>query len=166
MSAELNERDFRRAMGTFATGVGVVTCVCEGRDHAMTANAITSVSLRPPLILVAVERTTRFWEAVSRQSHWAVSILAEDAQEHARWLATSGRPLAGQLDRVPHRRTERGIALLEQSLAWLECRTDQVVSAGDHDILIGAVESLTIADADADADALVYWRSQYRRLAP
>ncbi len=164
MSDDVNEREFRRAMGTFATGVGVVTCVCEGRDHAMTANAITSVSLSPPLILVAVERTTRFWEAVSRQSHWAVSILAEAAQDHARWLATSGRPLPGQLDRVPHRRTDRGIALLEQSLAWLECRTEQLVPAGDHDILIGAVESLTVADSAADA--LVYWRSQYRRLAP
>lgn len=166
MIPHVAERDFRRAMGTFATGVGVVTCVAAGRDHAMTANAITSVSLTPPLILVAVQRTTRFWEAVSQQSHWAVSILAEEAEEHARWLATSGRPLAGQLDRVPHRRTARGIALIEDALAWLECRTQQVVPAGDHDIVIGAVESLTVATDDRERSALVYWRSQYRRLAP
>lgn len=166
MTPPVGEREFRRAMSTFATGVGVVTCVADGRDHAMTANAITSVSLRPPLILVAVERATRFWEAVSNQAHWAVSILADEAQDHAQWLATPGRPLAGQLDQVPHRRSDRGIALVEQSLAWLECRTEQLVPVGDHDILVGEVENVThVDDGGSGSDAaLLYWRSGYRRL--
>ncbi len=161
MTTPVGERDFRRAMGTFATGVGVVTCVSDGQDHAMTANAIASVSLLPPLLLVAVDRATRFWEAVTQQQFWAVSVLAHGGRDSAAWLATSGRPLQGQLDRVPHRRSERGIALLDQSLAWLECRTHQTVSAGDHDILIGQVERVT---QGPDGDALVYWRSGYRHL--
>ncbi len=157
----VDEHQFRRALGTFATGVGVVTCVADGMDHAMTANAIASVSLEPPLVLVAVNRASRFWEALSGQRYWVVSVLAADARDHAAWLATSGRPLAGQLDRVPHRRTARGIAALQQSLVWLECRTEHLVAAGDHNIVIGEVEEATPAEA---GDALLYWRSTYRTL--
>ncbi len=164
MNRGVGEKDFRLAMGSFATGVGVVTCVAAGMDHAMTANAISSVSLRPPLLLVAVERTTRFWEAVSQQRYWAVSVLADTARDQAAWLATSGRPLAGQLDRVPFQRSSRGIPLLDDALAHLECRTYQTVPAGDHEIFIGEVESVShIAD---DAGALIYWRSRYRQLDP
>ena len=112
----------------------------------MTANAIASVSLRPPLILVAVERTTRFWQAVQQpELTGRVSVLAQDARDHAAWLATSGRPLAGQLDRVPHRRSERGIALIEQSLAWLECRdlSDRVGRRPRHPDRRGRVGDLS-----------------------
>lgn len=159
----VDEKDFRRAMGAFVTGVAVVTCVADGMDHAMTANAISSVSLRPPLLLVAVDRTTRFWEAVSQERYWAVSILTEGARDHAAWLATSGRPLAGQLDRVPFRRSEKGIALLDDALVHLECRTYQTVPAGDHDIVIGEVEQ--IDHVDPGGAALAYWRSGYRGMS-
>jgi flavin reductase len=157
------DADFRRVLGSFATGVAVVTCVADGIDHAMTANAVSSVSLHPPLILVAVARTARFWEAIHATRRWSVSLLTADARDHAAWFATSGRPLQGQLDRVPHHRGAHGIALLDQSLAWLECRTYQVVPAGDHDIVIGEVESLRMG---ADDPALLYWHSTYRALTP
>lgn len=153
--------DFRRSLAAFATGVGVVTCIADGQDHAMTANAIASVSLAPPLILVAVNRSARFWEALQGQQHWAVSVLAAEARDHAAWLATSGRPLQGQLDAVPHHRTGRGIAVLDQALAWLECRMYDTVSAGDHVIVIGEVEATR---QGTESDALLYWRSGYRRL--
>lgn len=157
------DAEFRRVLGSFATGVAVVTCVADGIDHAMTANAVSSVSLRPPLILVSVARTARFWEAIHATRQWSVSLLTAAARDHAAWFATSGRPLQGQLDRVPHHRGAHGIALLDQSLAWLECRTYQVVPAGDHDIVIGEVESLRMG---ADDPALLYWHSTYRALAP
>ena len=157
----VSQEEFRRSLGAFATGVGVVTCLADGQDHAMTANAIASVSLEPPLILVGVNRAARFWEALRGQQYWALSVLAADAQPHAAWLATSGRPLQGQLDNVPHHRSTRGIALLDQALVTLECRTYDTVPAGDHMIVIGEVES---AHTGADADALLYWRSGYRRL--
>lgn len=157
----VTEADFRRSLAAFATGVGVVTCVADGQDHAMTANAIASVSLHPPLVLVAVNRTARFWEALRSQQYWAVSVLTADARDHAAWLATSGRPLQGQLDTVPHHRTERGIAVLDQALAWLECRTFETVNAGDHMIVIGEVEATR---QGRDEEALLYWRSGYRQL--
>lgn len=140
MTAASDPDAFRRAMASFATGVVVVSCRHDGVDHAMTANAVASVSLRPPLVLVSVDRATRFWEAVHHEPRWGVSILAESAVAHAVWLSTPGRPLTGQLDDVPHHRGEHGMALLDDALAWLECRTYHRVPAGDHELLIGEVE--------------------------
>jgi flavin reductase (DIM6/NTAB) family NADH-FMN oxidoreductase RutF len=157
----VGEAEFRRALRRFATGVTVVTCVHDGMDHAMTANAVSSLSLRPPLVMVAVERTTRFWEAVKDERYWGMSILDETARDHAAWLATSGRPLAGQLARIPLHRGVRGMALLDQSLAWLECRSYQRFPAGDHDVFIGEVERATLGP---DADPLLYWSAGYRHL--
>lgn len=71
---------FRTAFGRFATGVSVVTCLVDGSDHAMTANSLTSVSLAPPLVLVCVERETRFHEAILTAGHWGVSVLGAQAR--------------------------------------------------------------------------------------
>ena len=69
---------------------------------------------------------------------WAVSFLPEGQEATARWFATRGRPLEGQFDRVPTKRAANGCLLLTDGLAALELRTEQIVTAGDHDILIGA----------------------------
>jgi flavin reductase len=152
---------FRTAMGSFATGVTVATCVHEGVDHAMTASAVMSVSLDPQLIALSVARTARFWDAIRRQRYWALSVLGEDAQAHAAWLATRGRPLLGQLDRVPHTRGRHGIALINDALAWLECETVERIPAGDHDLMIGRVDMARTGPA---AGPLLYWQSHYRQL--
>ena len=154
---------FRRAVGRYATGVTVVSTVADGLDHAMTANSFTSVSLDPLLVLVCVERDSRFHEAVLSAGLWGVSVLAEAAGRHARWFATRGRPLVGQFAQVPHHRGVTGAALLDESVAWLECRTTSVHEAGDHDILVGEV--LAIPAVNREAAPLVYWASGYGGLA-
>ncbi|MCH9817262.1 MAG: flavin reductase family protein [Actinomycetia bacterium] len=156
------EELFRHAMGSFASGVTVVSCVANGMDHVMTASAVSSVSLDPPLILVCVNRSARFHAAISSAPTWAVSVLSAEAKLHAEWFATSGRQLAGQLDSVPHHRTPSGTAVLDQTLATLECKTQQQLRAGDHDIVIGRVTSV---DRGSGTQPLLYWRTQYRELA-
>ena len=154
---------FRRATGRFATGVCVVTAVDDGMDHAMTANAFTSVSLDPLLVLVCVETDARFHDAIAAAGHWAVSILDATARPAAAWLATRGRPLHGQLDRVPfHRGPVTGAALLDQSVAWLECRTKASYPGGDHSIFVGEVVGVGLGDESPGA--LLYHRSGYRVL--
>lgn len=155
---------FRRAVGRFATGVTVVTAVDGGLDHAMTANAFTSVSLDPLLVLVCVENEARFYDAIIEAGQWAVSILDASARPAAAWLATRGRPLHGQLDRIPFRRGVTGAALLEQSTAWLECRTHAVHPGGDHAIVVGEVIALGLGEESNGA--LLYHRSGYRFLDP
>jgi flavin reductase (DIM6/NTAB) family NADH-FMN oxidoreductase RutF len=154
---------FKSALRRFASGITVVTCRVGEADHAMTASAFSAVSLDPQLVLVCVNRRARFAEALAATDCWGVSILAEQGEDAARWFATSGRPLIGQLDRFPHRRGDSGVALLHGSLATLECRTDAVQTAGDHDIVVGAVASASIG---ATGRPLLYWDGEYRRLAP
>jgi flavin reductase (DIM6/NTAB) family NADH-FMN oxidoreductase RutF len=153
---------FRRAAGRFATGVTVVTAVDGGIDHAMTANAFTSVSIDPLLVLVCVENDARFHDAITAAGAWAVSILDATARPVADWLATRGRPLHGQLDRIPFTRGATGAAILGQSTAWLECRTTAVHPGGDHEIVVGEVVALGLGDESAGV--LLYHRSRYRTL--
>ncbi len=154
---------FRLAMGRFATGVTVVTTAVGGQEHAMTANSFTSVSLDPLLVLVCVESESRFCDAVLEAGVWGVNVLAGAARRHATWLATRGRPLHGQLDRVPHHAGARtGVPLLTSALATLECRTRDVLPAGDHHVLVADV--LDVELAEHAEPALLYYRGRYRTL--
>lgn len=154
---------YRLAVGRLATGVTVVTSRIGTIDHAMTANALASVSLDPVLILVCVEREARFHDAITETGRWGVSILPVTARATADWLATRGRPLHGQLDRIPsHRGPVTGVALLDEAMATLECETTDAYPAGDHTVVIGHVRSVEISDHPGDA--LVYYRGRYESL--
>lgn len=159
----VDQSAFRGALGRFASGVTVVTTRVDGEDHASTASAFTSVALDPPLVLVCVDHKSRFHAAVSKSRNWAVSILSEDNQAASTWFATRGRPLAGQLDRVPHRRgCVLDAPLIDGALAWLECETWQAYDGVDHTIVVGHVVHAEVAEADDRP--LLYYRSHYASL--
>ena len=161
---DLHVARFRRAAARFVTGVTVVSTRVGGTDHAMTANAFTSVSLDPLLVLVCVEQDARFHDAVEAAGVWGVSVLEESARGVSQWLATRGRPLHGQLDRVPHHRGEvTGVPLLDQSLAAFECRTTALHPGGDHSIVVGEVVSVELPESPGRP--LVYHRGGYTHLA-
>lgn len=155
--------EFRAAMSRLASGVVVLSAHGDGHDHAMTATAIASVSLDPPLLLTCVEQAARFHEVVLDAGGFAISILGHAQRRAADWFATPGRPLIGQFDQFPHTRGVTGAIVLTGSLATLECRTASVHDAGDHSILVGEVIATTLADK-AD-EALVHYRSRYGSLA-
>jgi flavin reductase (DIM6/NTAB) family NADH-FMN oxidoreductase RutF len=145
----VDQASFRRAAGQFASGIVVVTTP---GGHAMTVSAFASVSLDPPLVLFCAEKIARFHDAVLAEGSWAVSILAEDDEKTARWLALRGRPLDGQLDGVAHHPgPATGAPLLDDALAVLECRTTAVHDAGDHSIVVGQVEAVAAPDNPAAA---------------
>ena len=154
---------FRQAMGRFATGVVVMTAVVDGVDHAMTANAVTSVSLDPLLLLVCVEREARFHDAIMATGTWGLNILHASSRGTADWLATRGRPLHGQLDRIPvHRGAWTAVPLLDDALATIECQTVNTYPGGDHTIVVGQVLSVDIIDHPGDA--LLYYRGRFGTL--
>ena len=159
MTSTADNTVFRGALGRFASGVTVVTTILDGVDHAMTASAFTSVSLDPPLVLVCSHKTSRFHEAVLQTGIWGVSILAEEAREASAWFANRGRPLEDQLSDCAFTRGSSGVALLGNSLAWLECTTTAVHDGGDHAIIVGAVTWAGVKD-EID-DPLLYYRSHY-----
>jgi flavin reductase (DIM6/NTAB) family NADH-FMN oxidoreductase RutF len=177
--SDVDQAAFRRAAGQFPGGIVVVTT---SGGHAMTVSAFASVSLEPPLVLFCAEKIARFHDAVLEAGAWAVSILAEDGEKTARWLATRGRPLEGQLGELPHHPgAATGAPVLDGALAALECQTFAVYDAGDHSIIVGrvtAVESPPDPPARGAASVqgrapappargpLVHHAGRYHRLRP
>ena len=162
--SDVDQAAFRRAAGQFPGGIVIVTT---SAGHAMTVSAFASVSLDPPLVLFCAEKIARFHDAVLEAGAWAVSILAEDGEKTARWLATRGRPLAGQLDEIPHHPGPvTGAPLLDSAVATLECQTFAVYDGGDHSIIVGQV---TAVEGPADPPArgpLIHYAGRYHRLPP
>jgi flavin reductase (DIM6/NTAB) family NADH-FMN oxidoreductase RutF len=130
----------RDVMSSFATGITVLTAGGE-HCHGMTANAFSSVSLEPPLVLCCIARTAQMHEAILRTRHFGVNVLSADQEQVARHFASRTRPRGlAQFDDVdwfPGRRS--GAPLLAGSLAWLECELAQVYHGGDHSIFLGTV---------------------------
>lgn len=147
---EPDPRALRDVMSQFATGITVLTA--RGRlAHGMTANAFTSVSLEPPMVLCCVHRTARIHEAIIDADHFGVSVLSGEQESVARYFANRTRPTGmAQFDQVdwfpaPH----TGVPLLSGSLAWLECDLAEVYEGGDHSIFVGLVRSASIGTGKA-----------------
>ena len=155
---------YRRAAGHFPSGIVVVSTSLDGHGHAMTVSAFASVSLEPMLVLFCAEKIARFRDAVLEAGLWGASILDGESEKTARWLATRGRPLEGQLDTIPHHTGPvTGAPILDAALATLECRTTAVHDGGDHSIVVGEVVGVT--EQGGEAGPLIHYSGQYRRLA-
>jgi flavin reductase (DIM6/NTAB) family NADH-FMN oxidoreductase RutF len=156
--------EFRRVAGRFASGIMVVSTRVDETDHAMTVTAFTSVSLEPRLVLFCAEKIARFHDAVLRAGTWAVSVLDEDSEKTARWLATRGRPLDGQLEEIAHFPGPlTGAPVLADALGAMECRTTAVHDGGDHSIVVGEVIGVT--EPNPGARPLIHYSGRYRTLA-
>ncbi len=159
----VDQASFRRAAGRFASGIVVVSTCLGGTGHAMTVTAFTSVSLEPLLVLFCAEKIARFHDAVLASGTWAASVLNEDSEKTARWLATRGRPLEGQLDAFRHHPGPLTAApILDDALAAMECRTTAVHDGGDHSIVVGEV--LGVSEPRPDGDPLLHYAGRYARL--
>lgn len=139
---------YREAASRFATGITIVSCRdASGADHAMTASSFVSLSLSPLLVCVAVERESRFHATIQQAQKWAVSVLSEGEEAAARWFATRGRPLTHQLENWEHHRgTWSDAAVGDHALAAFECATWAIHPAGDHELLVGEVRLIELAD--------------------
>ena len=146
-------RDLRRALGRFVTGVTVVTILDpEGRLAGLTANSFTSVCLDPPMVLVCVNCSARSYEALVRQRRFAVHILGEDQADAAAAFAVHGSERHGICEWAIN---ARGYAVLRGVLSVLECRLADEHTAGDHAIVVGAVEH--VETATGEGTPLVYY---------
>ena len=136
----VGEREFRRVMSHFATGVTVVTSRgVEGEPVGLTVNAFTSVSLDPILVLVCVHRDASGHDLLLEHGIFGVTVMARGQDPLARRFSEgeSGARFQG----VPYRIGTHGSPFLEGGLAWLECRVSHVYPGGDHSIILGEVLS-------------------------
>ncbi|MET8953390.1 flavin reductase family protein [Streptomyces sp. NPDC004533] len=130
----------REVMSRFATGVTVLTVGGE-YVHGMTANAFTSVSLDPPLVLCCVAHSAVMHGAISAAERFAVSVLGAEQEAVARHFADKNRPLGStQFADVDWRPGPlSGAPLISDALGWLECALDRSHESGDHTIFLGSV---------------------------
>jgi flavin reductase (DIM6/NTAB) family NADH-FMN oxidoreductase RutF len=160
--ADITSQEFRAALGAFATGVTVITTYGEQHAYGMTANAFSSLSLDPPLILVCARLVSEGTEHIRRNGIFAVNILAADQEPLSRYFSSKDRPRGADAFRdVPHAVGATGAPLLEGVLAYLDCRLHASHESGDHEIFIGEVLALGVAP---DKQPLLFHGGGYRLL--
>ena len=153
---EVDPSHFRSVMGNFATGVTVITATGPHGPVGMTANALASLSLDPLLLLVAFDNSARTLTVVRDTERFGVNVLAAGQEELARTFA-SKLPEADKFAGIPYTMHD-GLPVIDDALAWVGCRLEQLLPGGDHTIGIGAVES---AEA-SDGAPLIWFRGAYR----
>jgi flavin reductase (DIM6/NTAB) family NADH-FMN oxidoreductase RutF len=157
-------KDFRSTVGSFATGVTVITTRGEQHPYGMTANAFSSLSLDPPLILVCVISRSEGMNQITANGCFAVNILADEQEPLSRYFASRDRPKGRDaFAEVPHRFAASGSPILEGSAAFLDCRLHTAHEAGDHLIFIGEVLELEVNDGP---EPLLFHGGGYRLLQP
>ena len=149
---------FRRALGSYATGVTVVTTRShDGERAGLTVNSFSSVSLSPPLVLWSLARSAVSFDIFEHASHFAVNVLAEDQIHLAEQFAKSG---GDKFIGVKFREGTAGVPLLHGAAASFICRNTFRYPGGDHVIFVGEV----ISHQQVDRLPLTYSRGRYRRL--
>ena len=149
-------------MGSFATGVTVITVDYEGQVQGMTANAFTSVSLDPLLVLVCVDRKARTHAHLHAKKRFGVNVLAADQRIISEYYARPDRTHERAKEEAGARfdRTAQGTPVLHGALAYLECRLHGVQEAGDHTIFVAEVEEVVVREGEP----LLFFRGDYREI--
>lgn len=154
---------FRAAMSRFATGVTVITTRDTHQWYAMTANSLTSVSLVPPLVLVAVDLKAHTLVGLKSSGKFAVSILSEDHRDISQRYANPHQPRDPFLH-LPIFYAPSGMPVLSEALAYLDCEIEAFYPGGDHQIVVAKVVDLQVLAPKKPP--LIFFASHYHRLAP
>lgn len=151
---------YRQVIGHFPTGVAIVTCYGPEGPTGLTTNAITSVSLEPPLLLVCFDNASRTLPAVRRARRFCVNVLRAGQEDLARVFASKRIPRE-KFEAVTHAEAH-GVPVIDGALAWLACDLVALHAAGDHTIGIGGITQM---DADPRGEPLVFFRGEYGTFA-
>lgn len=154
----IDQAEFRRVMGHFASGVTVVTVCLEGTCHGITVSSFCSLSLEPPLVLICIDRRYSSHEKIRQAETFAINILAEDGEWLSRHFASRE---VDKFAKVGYHTGESGAPLLDEALATIECRLVDQYPGGDHTIYVGQVLAIS---AQAEGRPLLYFRSGYHKL--
>lgn len=150
-------RQFRDAMGQFATGVVVITAENNGDVHAMTANAFMSGSLEPPLVLVSVARTARMHEKIQKTGRFGISVLAQHQEQTSNHFA--GRPME---DGKPEFEQLDSVKVITDAVMQLGAELRHAYPCGDHTLFVGEVKALRLLEDTSEP--LLFHSGRYGRL--
>jgi 4-nitrophenol 2-monooxygenase / 4-nitrocatechol 4-monooxygenase, reductase component len=153
----IDDATFKLAMSHFASGVTVVTTEHEGKQYGMTVASFASLSLRPPLVLVCIEKSVKTHDAIAAARKFGVSILAVDQAEISTRFASRRDD---KFEGIDVQRGPDGVPLIAGALTTLECRLHAQLPGGDHSIFIGEVTDVQTSEGVP----LVYFRSAYHEM--
>lgn len=152
---ETETREFRNAMGKFATGVNVIATEVDGETYGMTANAFMSVSLDPKLIVISVGDTANMLERIRKSGQFSVNVLScEQQEESMRFAGQKQFEDKFEFDRLA------GVPVVADAVCQLSCEVYNEHTEGDHVLFIGKVNDLVLTESDP----LIFNCGQYRRL--
>lgn len=157
----ISAQEYRDVLRHFPGGVTLVTTRAGERIHGMTVSAFASVSAEPPRVLVVIDRNHSMSPLLLAEGAiFAVNFLAEGQDELSQHFATA--PEDQRFARGAWSRASTGAPVLDEGLAWLDCRVIERLESGSHTIFIGAVEASRINRPDQTP--LIYWNRGYRRI--
>lgn len=153
----ISETDFRTVLGSFASGVVVVTGTSSGEPRGLACQSFVSLSLAPQLVAVAINRTSVSWPEIERSGAFCANVLSTQQVEICKAFARSGGDKFFGLDWAPG---TTGSPRLAASLAWIECTIEAVHLAGDHLLVIGAVRDIEVGLGHP----LLFYRGEFGRM--
>ena len=157
MPIERNE--LRRVMGHFATGVTVITTVSKtGTPYGLTANAFTSISLDPPLLLISVDKKAESYPYFEETKVFTINILSEEQEALSRKFAVSG---GDKFQGVAYHTGANGVPILDAVLTYLECKLYATYDGGDHTLFLGEIEQAETRELRP----LLFYRGGYRSIS-
>ena len=159
-SMTIDQREFRRVLGNFATGVTIITAAHEGTLTGFTANAIASISLDPPLVMVSIGTQNATLGIINASQTFCINILHAEQEALARCFATNGPSKYEHFCDAPSHHEVTGAPVLDDALGWIDCRLYGSHPAGDHIILLGEVVGL----GAVAGNPLLFLRGQYTHL--
>ncbi len=135
-----NQREYRQALGQFPTGVTIVTCITEAGLLGMTVNSFTSVSLDPPLVMWCPSKDSERYAPFMAAKYFAIHVLSDKAKELCLAFAKPGDHFA----QTSYQFSAYGVPLLDDCLCRLECIQHAQYDGGDHSLILGRVEKVTM----------------------
>jgi flavin reductase (DIM6/NTAB) family NADH-FMN oxidoreductase RutF len=153
---------FREVLGHYPTGVAIVTAVLDGgQPIGMVVGSFTAVSLDPPLVAFLPDRSSSTYARLRGVSQFVVNVLSAEQEDLCRVF--SSKRIVDKWESVSWSPTTSGVPLLDGAVAWIECDSEATYEAGDHDIVIGRVKNLEVANP---ALPLLFFQGGYGRFAP
>lgn len=155
--AGVTPQEFRRVIGSFATGVAVVTTANDGEQFGMTMNSLTSVSLDPLIVLVCIVKDSRTGAAIRARGRFAINLLsAEQEDVSRRFVSREGH----RFRRKDASENAWGVPVMDGALAHLVCDVHLIHEVGDHEVVYGRVRHC----GASEGTPLVFWRGSYSAL--
>jgi len=157
----MEAEEFKRILGHWASGVSIVASKsADGKPCGLTANAVASVSLQPPLVLVCIERNADTHDCVRESGYFSVNVLDSGQERLARRF--SAWELGAKFEGIAFHTQTTGAPVLDDALAWVDCRVTAQHDGGDHTIFVGEV----LAGDAREGTPLIYYRGGYGRFVP